>query len=68
MLRVSYVRQDAEIFMREFSDLSLLEYSWQILLSLTLKLVAQLLQALSQENLDCQQLVQAASLNFLRLE
>jgi hypothetical protein len=62
------VRQDAEIFMREFSDLSLLEYSWQILLSLTLKLVAQLLQALSQENLDCQQLVQAASLSFLRLE
>jgi hypothetical protein len=68
MLRVSYVRQDAEIFMREFSDLSLLEYSWQILLSLTLKLVAQLLQALSQENLDCQQLEQAASLRFWRLE
>jgi hypothetical protein len=54
--------------MREFSDLSLLEYSWQILLSLTLKLVAQLLQALSQENLDCQQLEQVASLRFWRLE
>jgi hypothetical protein len=65
---VSYVLQDAKIFMRECSDLSFLEYSWQILLSSTLKLVAQLLQALSQENLDCQQLEQVASLRFWRLE
>jgi hypothetical protein len=64
VLQVSYVQRVVEVSMRECSDLFLPEFSWQIRHWWTPKLVAQLLGALFQENLDYQPLEQAASLRF----